>query len=425
MVGPPSERVSATGEAFAGIDTGDGVAAAGAGAEGLLLRQVEHRIGEVGTVDAGTAEAALHQHPVAQDRAAEIAVLEAGGVGNHVLEIGAAKIGSLQVGAIENGAAQIGSTEIEACQRSLEKLRLLQLAPVLIGLQILHRSLSPEFRSGDRHGMARPGEKRGGAHGEAENEAHSDDEHLLQPCDDGLRSPVRQGMGRHGARPTVDRQVMATMAMTLRVVVPPHPLIGHWLSVLRDRDTPAPVYATAMAELGRWLTYEALRQWLPHREVQVHTELATTEGLVVDGSVPLVACVLGTGALGVWDGARPVLPNTRVLHLSAADPRLPADLDQRSGVLVFAPEVADGVELLRLLERLAEQGFGGERIRVITPLVASPGLVLLGERFADLTLHTACIDAELDAAGRIRPGIGSVVDRLFAGQSLESVGSPA
>ena len=28
------------------------------------------------------------------------------------------------------------------------------------------------------------------------------------------------------------------MAMTLRVVVPPHPLIGHWLTVLRFRDTP-------------------------------------------------------------------------------------------------------------------------------------------------------------------------------------------
>ena len=48
------------------------------------------------------------------------------------------------------------------------------------------------------------------------------------------------------------------MAMTLRVVVPPHPLIGHWLTMLRHRETPAPVYGTAMQELGRWLTDDEL-----------------------------------------------------------------------------------------------------------------------------------------------------------------------
>jgi len=214
---------------------------------------------------------------------------------------------------------------------------------------------------------------------------------------------------------------MATMAMTLRVVVPPHPLIGHWLSVLRDRQTPAPLYVTASNELGRWLTYEALRHWLPHRAVEVETERGPTAGQVVDGSVPIVACVLGSSALGLWDGARPVLPNTRVLHLSEADPQLPQQLDSRSGVLIFSAEVASGASLERLLQVLAERGLNGERVRVITALVSNPGLQRLAESFPDLTLHTACIDAELDADGRIRPGIGCVCDRLFAGLPVEAL----
>ena len=49
------------------------------------------------------------------------------------------------------------------------------------------------------------------------------------------------------------------MAMSLRVVVPPHPLIGHWLTMLRHRETPPALYATTLHELGRWLTSEALR----------------------------------------------------------------------------------------------------------------------------------------------------------------------
>jgi uracil phosphoribosyltransferase len=218
---------------------------------------------------------------------------------------------------------------------------------------------------------------------------------------------------------------MATMAMTLRVVVPPHPLIGHWLSVLRDRQTPAPLYATACTELGRWLTYEALRQWLPHRTLEVETETGTSAGQVVDGSVPILVCVLGTSALGLWDGARPVLPNTRVLHLSSEDPQLPEQLDPRSGVLVFSAEVASGATLERLLQALAAQGLTGERVRVITTLVANPGMQRLAESFPDLTLHTACIDAEVDGEGRIRPGIGCVQERLFAGPPLEALAQTA
>jgi uracil phosphoribosyltransferase len=218
---------------------------------------------------------------------------------------------------------------------------------------------------------------------------------------------------------------MATMAMTLRVVVPPHPLIGHWLSVLRDRQTPAPLYVTASNELGRWLTYEALRQWLPHRSVEVETETCTTSGQVVDGTVPILTCVLGTSALGLWDGARPVLPNTRVLHLDATAPQLPQQLDSRSGVVIFCAEVASGASLAQLLQMLAERGFSGERVRVITTLVANPGLQRLAESFPDLTLHTACIDGELDESGRIRPGIGCVRERLFAGPALEPLAHTA
>ena len=58
------------------------------------------------------------------------------------------------------------------------------------------------------------------------------------------------------------------MPLQLRVYVPPHPLIQHWLGVARDAQTPAPLFRTAMAELGRWLTYEALREWLPVVETE-------------------------------------------------------------------------------------------------------------------------------------------------------------
>ena len=73
----------------------------------------------------------------------------------------------------------------------------------------------------------------------------------------------------------------------------------------------------------------------------------------------------------------------------------------------------------RVLDRLAELGVRGDRLRVVTALASGPGLQLVGERHGDLTIYTAGIDPELVGAGQIVPGIGAVAERLFAGPLLE------
>ncbi len=212
--------------------------------------------------------------------------------------------------------------------------------------------------------------------------------------------------------------------MSLRVVVPPHPLIGHWLTLLRDRDTPSPLFGTALAELGRWLTYEALRDWLPERPVAIQTPLAAAEGRVIDPLVPLLAVPVLRDGLGLWQGAQQVLPNAHVAHvaLEPAGPGqpphwsldgLPATIGERVGVLVFLPVLASGATLLALLERLAALGVEGPRLRVVTSLAAAPGLKAVGERYGDLTVYCACIDPELDEDGMLRPGCGRIASRLY------------
>ena len=54
----------------------------------------------------------------------------------------------------------------------------------------------------------------------------------------------------------------------------------------------------------------------------------------------------------------------------------------------------------------------GRRLRVITTICASPGLKRIGEAFPDITIHTACIDADLDEQNQILPGIGDPLQRL-------------
>jgi len=221
--------------------------------------------------------------------------------------------------------------------------------------------------------------------------------------------------------------------MSLRVVVPPHPLIGHWLTLLRDRHTPSPLFATALAELGRWLTYEALRDWLPERGVTVETPLAGAEGRVIDADVPLLAVPVLRAGLGLWQGAQEVLPNARVCHVGLQPgpqggaahwylDALPPEIGERVGVLVFLPVLASGRTLAAVLERLTDLGVSGPRLRVITSLAAAPGLRLVGERFSDLSLYCACIDPELDGEGRPLPGCGAIDERLYGSPQPSSLG---
>ena len=197
------------------------------------------------------------------------------------------------------------------------------------------------------------------------------------------------------------------MAKTLRVVVPPHPLIAHWLTVLRHEGTPAALYRTAMEELGRWLSYEALRDWLPHRREVVKTPLASTEGTMIETSVPLLAIPLLPGGLHLWEGARQVLPNAD-LCLDG----VPSSIESKAGVMVLLDQIDDGEDVVSILSRLHQEGVDGRRLRVITTVCASPGLKRIGEAFPDITLHTACIDADLNEDNQILPGIGDPLLRL-------------
>ena len=108
------------------------------------------------------------------------------------------------------------------------------------------------------------------------------------------------------------------MALQLRVYVPDHPLIKHWLAVARDRQTPSVMFKSAMTELGRWLTYEAVRNWLPAEEVQVQTPLAQTSGVTIDPQVPIAVVPILRAGLALLDGAQTVLPIGSTYHLGLA-----------------------------------------------------------------------------------------------------------
>ena len=127
------------------------------------------------------------------------------------------------------------------------------------------------------------------------------------------------------------------MSMKLRVVVPPHPLIAHWLTMLRNAGTPAPIYATGLEELGRWLTYEAIREWLPYRDEEIETCQGKAKGKVIESRVPLITIPNMPGGLELWHGARKLLPNAQ---LWLGD--LPLSIEKNAGIILLWDQITNG-----------------------------------------------------------------------------------
>ena len=118
------------------------------------------------------------------------------------------------------------------------------------------------------------------------------------------------------------------MAMSLKVIVPPHPLIKHWLAILRDKETPNVLYTTGYEQIGKWLTYEALRNWIPFKQEKIETDTGSAEVFVIDRDYPIRIIAQIPEGLTLWMGAKEVLPNA---SLSLGE--LPTKIEKNEGLV--------------------------------------------------------------------------------------------
>ncbi|MBF2009071.1 MAG: uracil phosphoribosyltransferase [Chlorogloeopsis fritschii C42_A2020_084] len=214
------------------------------------------------------------------------------------------------------------------------------------------------------------------------------------------------------------------MTLQLRVYVPPHPLIKHWLAVARDAATPSVLFRTAMTELGRWLTYEAAREWLPTQETTVDTPLASCPATLIDPSVPVAVVPILRAGLGLLEGAQTLLPLASIYHLglerneetlqpSCYLNKLPEKFPPQTRVLITDPMLATGGSMLKALEELTQRGVDPSLIRIVCVVAAHPALQKLNTAYPGLIVYTATIDGEVNSQGFIVPGLGDAGDRTF------------
>jgi uracil phosphoribosyltransferase len=214
------------------------------------------------------------------------------------------------------------------------------------------------------------------------------------------------------------------MTPQLRVYVPPHPLIKHWLAVARDAATPSVLFRTAMTELGRWLTYEAAREWLPTQQTTVETPLGSCPATLIDPEIPVAVVPILRAGLGLLEGAQTLLPLASIYHLGlerdekTLQPhcylnKLPEKFLPQTRVLVTDPMLATGGSMLKALAELTQRGADTSLIRIVCVVAAHPALQKLNAAYPGLIVYAATIDEEVNSQGFIVPGLGDAGDRTF------------
>lgn len=214
------------------------------------------------------------------------------------------------------------------------------------------------------------------------------------------------------------------MTLQLRVYVPDHPLIKHWLSVARDVNTPPVLFKSAISELGRWLTYEAVRHWLPTMDAVVQTPLTQCPATFVNPELPIGIVPILRAGLILLDEVQKVLPIAAVYHLGLArdeatlEPKcylnkLPDRFNPETRIMILEPMLATGGSIMLAMQEITSRGVSPELIRIVSIVAAPPALRQLSEHYPGLEIYTAIIDEGLNSKGYIVPGLGDAGDRAF------------
>jgi uracil phosphoribosyltransferase len=202
----------------------------------------------------------------------------------------------------------------------------------------------------------------------------------------------------------------------MNVTVIDHPVVRHFMSILRNKKTEPEEFRNAAKRLTYALVLEATTR-VPLTTKEIETPLEKTTGHEL-GDVVAIA-VLRAG-LGMLDAVLDLIPAVTVgfagvqrdettampLEYYAKMPTL-----GRSTVLVLEPMLATGGSLSWAVGKAKESG--ANSVTALCIVAAPEGIARIYEDHPDVRIVTAARDRELNGQFYIVPGLGDMGDRLF------------
>lgn len=204
-----------------------------------------------------------------------------------------------------------------------------------------------------------------------------------------------------------------------------HPLVGHYLTILRDKTTAKAQFKSALEKISYILAVDVFSNL--HTEPRtVETPLMKAKGTKVKNKIVLLP-ILRAG-LGMIDGFTELYPEIIVSHIGLYRDeenlkpvkyyfRFPQIKDKENvKVIVVDPMVATGGSVIFTIEYLLSMGI--KNISIVSLISAPEGIEAIDKRFSSqekeyMSFYTCKIDDKLNNKGYIMPGLGDAGDRMF------------
>ncbi len=197
-----------------------------------------------------------------------------------------------------------------------------------------------------------------------------------------------------------------------------HPLVQHYLTILRNRDTGASEFRRCCKGITEVIMVEAAKL-LSLDPVQVETPLETTDGARLSPGVVFVP-ILRAG-LGMLDPAMGIIPGSSVGYIGLERDEATAeancyyakmpDLSASSQVFVLDPMLATGGSAAQCVEQI--KAHGAKHVNMLCIIAAPEGIDAFESAHPDVPIIAGKIDRELNEQRYILPGLGDFGDRLF------------
>lgn len=209
------------------------------------------------------------------------------------------------------------------------------------------------------------------------------------------------------------------------VAIVEHPLVEHYLTILRDKNTGMSEFKASLDNIS-YLLAAIFYSELKSEKIQITTPLKRTEGKRIKSQVILLP-ILRAG-LGLTKGFLELFPDAITSHIGlyrdeeSLKPikyyfKFPPIKDKsNTKVIILDPMIATGGSVIFTIEYLLNMGI--KDINVVSLLLAPEGIKAIENRFsikdrAKIKIYTCSLDENLNEKGYIVPGLGDAGDRLF------------
>ena len=241
---------------------------------------------------------------------------------------------------------------------------------------------------------------------------------------------------------SVAAQKPATTIMnkTTAPLIIEHPLLRHYLTLMRAKDCPRGQYQQALYQAYLFLTYEALSlpemkgatQRFRVQTMQTAAKKAPDydQGLLFETAEIAIIAILRAGEVPA-SAARSLLPGAKFGHIGllredkkvSKIKRYFQSLPERLGehtALVFDPVIGTGLTALHALRLMADASGGTLGPTAFVSLVcARQGVAAIKAEFPNVPILTASIDCEQpDELGYVYPGLGDVGERVSGSTAI-------